>query len=316
MSQSDQTRAEQLPVTVIGGYLGAGKTTLVNHLLRQADGLRLAVLVNEFGALPIDADLIEAQDDNVISIAGGCVCCSYGNDLVMALIDLANMTPRPEHVLLEASGVAIPGAIANTVDLLADYTIDGVLVLTDAETVRARAEDRYMGDTIERQLVDADIILLNKTDLVPENSARHTADWLEQKTAGARVISTAHANLPIATVLHSSLGRERSTTDALLHKSDLFETLSITLEEPADPRELARRLADPALGLVRAKGFVTTGEGHRAAIHVVGNRWNVAPASANARSAGIVCIGPKPSFNRVGIEEAIARSRQPATSDT
>ena len=94
MSASAAEANEVLPVTVIGGYLGAGKTTLVNHLLRNADGLRIAVLVNEFGTLPIDADLIEAQDDNVIAIAGGCVCCSYGNDLVMAMIELARMEPR------------------------------------------------------------------------------------------------------------------------------------------------------------------------------------------------------------------------------
>ena len=77
-----------VPVTVIGGYLGAGKTTLVNRLLRQANGRRLAVLVNEFGALPIDADLIESQDDNIINIEGGCVCCSYGSDLIAGLRDL------------------------------------------------------------------------------------------------------------------------------------------------------------------------------------------------------------------------------------
>ena len=98
-----------LPVTVIGGYLGAGKTTLVNHLLRHAEGRRLAVLVNEFGELPIDADLIEAEGDDLISISGGCVCCSFGSDLTAALLRLAALEPRPDHVVIEASGVAIPG---------------------------------------------------------------------------------------------------------------------------------------------------------------------------------------------------------------
>ena len=101
-----------IPVTVIGGYLGAGKTTLVNHMLRNANGLKLAILVNEFGELPIDADLIEAEDDNLISLAGGCICCSYGNDMVSALMELSQMEPRPDHVVLEASGVAIPNSIA------------------------------------------------------------------------------------------------------------------------------------------------------------------------------------------------------------
>jgi len=96
-----------LPITTIAGYLGAGKTTLVNHMLRNANGLRLAVLVNEFGELPIDEDLIEAEGDDIISIAGGCVCCSYGNDLTLALLDMLEMQPRPDHVIIEASGVAM-----------------------------------------------------------------------------------------------------------------------------------------------------------------------------------------------------------------
>ena len=85
--------ARRLPVTLIGGYLGAGKTTLVNHLLHHADGRRLAVLVNEFGDLPIDADLIEARDGNLISIAGGCICCSFGSDLVAALLNIKQREP-------------------------------------------------------------------------------------------------------------------------------------------------------------------------------------------------------------------------------
>jgi G3E family GTPase len=89
------TARPTLPVTVIGGYLGTGKTTLINQMSCHADGMRLAVLVNDFGELPIDADLIESRDDNVISITGGCVCCSYGSDLMEALIDLDQMDPAP-----------------------------------------------------------------------------------------------------------------------------------------------------------------------------------------------------------------------------
>ena len=110
--------SQKTPVTIIGGYLGAGKTTLVNHLLRNAQGRRLAILVNEFGELPIDADLIEARDDDIISLSGGCVCCSYGNDLIMAMMDMARMEPRPDHIVLEASGVALPAAIASSLSLL------------------------------------------------------------------------------------------------------------------------------------------------------------------------------------------------------
>ena len=98
----------KLPVTVIGGYLGAGKTTLINHLLRNANGLRLAVLVNEFGELSIDEDLIEAEEDGLMSISGGCVCCAYGGDMIGVLEDIRDANPPFDHVLLEASGVALP----------------------------------------------------------------------------------------------------------------------------------------------------------------------------------------------------------------
>ena len=111
----------RVPVTVVGGYLGAGKTTLVNHLLRNAGGRRLAILVNDFGSLPIDADLIEAEEDDLISIAGGCVCCSFGSDLMGALMKLAARTPAPDHLLIETSGVALPGSVARSVALLAAF---------------------------------------------------------------------------------------------------------------------------------------------------------------------------------------------------
>ena len=198
---TDIPAASDLPVTLIGGYLGAGKTTLINRLLRQADGLRLAVLVNDFGELPIDADLIESQDDNVISIAGGCVCCSYGSDLMAALVDLDRLVPRPHHLLIETSGVALPLAIAQSVRLIAGYALDGIVVLADAENIRVRGRDRYLGDTIERQLATADIVILNKTDLVGPTELADTRQWLLEKASISRLVETVGADIPLPTLL-------------------------------------------------------------------------------------------------------------------
>ncbi|MDH3660970.1 MAG: GTP-binding protein [Alphaproteobacteria bacterium] len=305
-----------LPVTVIGGYLGSGKTTLVNHLLRHADGLRLAILVNEFGELPIDSDLIEAEGDDVISLAGGCVCCSYGNDLVMAMIDLLKMKPRPDHVLLEASGVALPGAIAGSVSLLAGYAVDGVVVLADAETVRARAADIYMGDTITRQIGDADIVILNKSDLVQAEVLDATIEWLSDIAPGIQIVPTAHCAVPPDGILGSFLGRQRRDDQAghtHSHHGEMFETASFRIDRPVDVEALARALAHEDAGLVRAKGFALGPEGRLHAIQVVGRRWSVTDARPGARP-GIVAIGLKSDFDGKAltglVETAMTKGRR------
>jgi len=279
-----------LPITIVGGYLGAGKTTLVNQLLRHANGLRIAVLVNEFGELPIDADLIEAQNDKIISIAGGCVCCSYGNDLIMAMIDLAQMTPAPEHVLLEASGVAMPGAIASSIGLLDKYALDGVVVLADAETLQKLADDTYMGDTVRSQLQDADLLILNKTDLVGEASLADTRNWLSTEYQEAKIIETQHARLPLEVALGLSRSSSTIRPTTALHHGDLFKSISFNFDGPVDVVELARLLVQDDLGIIRAKGFAISLDGTPHEIQTVGRRWTKA-AIFNAPYSGIVCIG-------------------------
>ncbi len=276
-----------LPITIIGGYLGAGKTTLVNHLLRNADGLRLAVLVNEFGALPIDGDLIESQSGNVISIAGGCVCCSYGNDLVIALQDLAAMDAPIDHVLLEASGVAMPGAIAATVSLIAPFALDGIVVLADAETIVTSAADRYMGDTITAQLAEADLVILNKTDLVSEAVLADTTRLVASIAQRARVVTATRTALPPAVVLESFLGRDRPATAARQHDTANYATVALPCPEPVDAQAFADALI--ADGYIRAKGFVTTADGTLVTVQIVGTRVDISPAPPNARH-GVVGI--------------------------
>ena len=190
-----------IPVSVIGGYLGAGKTTLVNHLLRNANGRKLAVLVNEFGELPIDADLIEADDGDMISIAGGCICCSYGSDLVGALMELPERMPNMDGMLIEASGVALPGGIVSALSLLPDYDRASVFVLADAETVRERGEDKYLADTVIRQLQEADFVALNKIDVVSGETLQATTAWIHQVAPQAEVLTTEQSQLPSDLVL-------------------------------------------------------------------------------------------------------------------
>ncbi len=279
----------KMPVTIIGGYLGSGKTTLVNHLLRNADGKRLAIMVNEFGELPIDADLIEAQDDDIISLSGGCVCCSYGNDLIMAMMDMAKMDPRPDHIVLEASGVALPGAIANSLSLLNDYSLDGIVVLTDVETIRERAGDKYMSDTVLRQLEDADIVLMNKADLVSDNISGDVSSWLAEKSPGAQIIKTERSVVHPTLMLQDFERQPVSGLGMKHHDAGQFNTELVVPDGPVDACQMANDLIENTPGLVRAKGFVKSINGTMQTIQIVGKRAEITPAPEGAE-VGVITI--------------------------
>ena len=283
----------KLPVTVIGGYLGAGKTTLVNHLLRHNDGLRLAILVNEFGDLSIDADLIEAQENGLISISGGCVCCAFGSDLIGALEDMNTMVPRPDHVLIEASGVALPASIATTVGMVAGLRADAILVLADVEQIRSNSVHKYLSDTIEKQLAQADILLLTKTDLVSADEVVAVTDWLAQKVPTTRILPVQQGKVATGALLGAlPLPARRSATPPDTGHS-LFASTVLATEGLVDAHTLAKALAQEQ-SVTRAKGFVRTQDG-LALVHVVGTRHSV-EAATGAHATGLVCIGLKDSF--------------------
>ena len=294
-----------LAVTTIGGYLGSGKTTLVNHLLRHANGRRLAVLVNEFGELAIDEDLIEAQDDDLISIAGGCICCSFGNDLTAALIDLSKMTPKPDHILIESSGVAIPGAIVATLSLLDAFQSDGIVVVVDAETIQHNATNEYIGDTITRQLNDAEIILLNKLDLITAPARLDLEAWLKVHAHNAPIITATQGKvLPEAIIgVISEPGKGAPGT----HADDLFDSIVLTPRSDINVQALAQSLATGPFGIVRAKGFATDQTGRQFLIHVVGARHSVTGVTQRFED-GIVCLGVKGQLNKDALLDNIEQS--------
>ncbi|RZO40695.1 MAG: GTP-binding protein [Rhodobacteraceae bacterium] len=294
---------DYLPVTVIGGYLGAGKTTLVNYLLRNANGLRLAVLVNEFGELAIDRDLIEAEEEGLISISGGCVCCSFGGDLIAALRNLSQMQPRPQHILIESSGVAKPSAIFDSVALLDGFSADGVVVLSDAETVQENANDKYMGDTVLAQITQADILLLNKCDLVDPQDIAETANWLARQNPNARLVKTKHSVAAPEVVLESFLGRQKITEPH--HHLDQMTSMNLIPTTSLDAMNLAKTLAEGEFGLVRAKGFVTDISGDKMLIQIVGRRWAIKAADPKLKD-GLVCLGMKEQMRPSQLRALIA----------
>jgi G3E family GTPase len=292
-----------LPVTVVGGYLGAGKTTLVNHLLRYAAGRKLAILVNEFGDLAIDEDLIEAEEDGLISIAGGCICCSFGNDLIGALHDLAAMSPPPDHIVIESSGVAIPGAIVSTMLLAETFRSDGVVVVIDAETVRRNACDDYIGDTITRQLADSEIIVANKIDLINEAESEALMAWLASVAPGAIMIAATRGEVaPDALLGAVSSPSPGHPSD---HSDQLFESMVVSPRTGCDVTLLAEQLALGPYGVIRTKGYARGPDGALKLLHTVGQRWEVTPASGD-HAVGIICLGFRGSLDKSAIAGFVA----------
>ena len=298
MSPPDPAAAPSppIPVTVIGGYLGAGKTTLVNRLLAGDHGLRLAVLVNDFGAVNIDAGLIAAHEGDTISLQNGCVCCAMTGDLTEALTTLAARRPRPEHIVVEAIGVADPARIALYAYGWPELRLDGVLTLADAETVRARAGDKFVGSTVRRQLAGADLLVANKCDLLAEDALPALRDWLHAAAPEARMIATSQADLPWSLVL--GLGAGETTPPASrpeLEAADtLFESLIWRPKDALARDDLSAMLTALPDAVYRVKGWLALRErpGGLTLVQAVGRRIDIADdrPPEPERSPGLLLI--------------------------
>ena len=274
-----------LPVTVIAGYLGAGKTTLLNHLLRHANGRKLAILVNEFGDLAIDESLIESETDKVKSLAGGCICCAFGGDLVSALEDIRDETDC-DHILIEASGVAYPASIMSTIYLMDGLMPESTLVLADGEQIQQSFSNHYVTDVIHTQLMQADLIFVTKTDLLETDQLDELISWLKEIVLTKPVIPLRHEQMPFEMIigLVSVAGRFDAPPS---HHFTNFTARQIVTDDVIKASELAENLANDQM-VVRAKGFVQTTDGIKL-IHVVGPRYDITPAPPSS-PLGVICI--------------------------
>ena len=300
--------ATSIPVTLVGGYLGAGKTTLVNHLLRQRGERRIAVLVNDFGDLAIDADLIESRDGTLLQLAGGCVCCSFGSDLMAALQQMLALQPPPQHILIETSGVALPGAVARLLGLLQGLQLDAVLVLADAETLRERAADAYVGELVRQQLQDADLLLLNKTDLVADGTLDALSAWLAGAAPRSRQLRCRQAQLPPELLL--GIGpmdpRPRQPPGAP-DAGALFDSLSLEFDHAVDVAALSAMLVAPPLRLLRAKGLMQDRDGQPRSLQLVGARTALALSNHPQPQHGrLVCIAARGELQAERLRAALA----------
>lgn len=282
--------AAPIPVTVIGGYLGAGKTTLVNRLLAGAHGERIAVLVNDFGSVSIDASLITASDGDTIRLANGCVCCSLAGGFVEAMTRVAALDPRPDRLVVEASGVADPAAVAQYAHL-PGFGLDTVVVLADAETVRRRADDALVGGHVRRQLAGADLVVLNKADLVDPATLERVRDWARTQTNGAPILAAVEADVSLAVLLGAatrSTARFAPRTDAHVDHT----TVTVTGNTAVTRRALDDALAALPDGVVRVKGFVELSDpdGMRVLVQCVGARVRIVPSDRDPDSPPVLLV--------------------------
>ncbi len=299
-----------LPVTLISGYLGAGKTTLINHLLRHAAGRKIMVMVNDFGELPIDADLIESVEGNTITLANGCICCSIGADLAGAFIDLLNLDPLPDQLLIEASGVAEPQRIANIARAEPDLELRAIVVLADAPKLLQQASDELIGAAVHKQLAAADLLLLNKTDLVSTNELAEAERWLEQCYPDLRHIRCENAQVSIE-ILDAApnplSGSERATTHS---HEDQYARWSFVGSEPLVRAELEHALSNLPAGVLRLKGIVTlAGEQGSWTVQCVGARCTLTPRAAHADNR-LVAIGLRSKLSEPELDALFGSSRQ------
>jgi G3E family GTPase len=309
-----------IPVTILTGFLGAGKTTLLNRILNGDHGLRVAVLVNDFGSINIDADLIVGVESNVISLANGCVCCSLRDDLVQTILETIDRPERPEYILLEASGVADPigiGMTFNNPRFLDRIRMDSITCVLDAEQVFANPEYPGLMDLKLRQIASADLLILNKAALAGPEQVRKIRAWIDEHFNNIRLVETNFCDVPNEILL--SVGRfdpmqievaEAGPDNPMdgvgehEHGSDhqsVFATWSyetaglISLERL---RQTARKLPG---GVFRCKGIVRSVDvpDRPAVLQVVGRRVDISVLEKwNGRQPGtrIVAIGAPGSF--------------------
>jgi G3E family GTPase len=245
-----------VPILLVAGFLGAGKTTVVNHLLAHAEGKRIAAVVNDFGAINIDAELITGAADGVVSLSNGCICCSLQGDLLRTLSSLLRRDPRPEFIVIETSGIADPADIVrNLMDpmIWREAPLETVLCVVDATTPAATLNDALL----RPQMRAADVVALSKVDLVDAVGRAPVRDAVLAVRPTAVVIDALHGKVPAALLFPADPERVAAPRDPGQRRpvADRFETLSWTSESPVSLPRLQEAIDLLAPKLVRAKGL-------------------------------------------------------------
>lgn len=277
-----------VPILLVTGFLGAGKTTVVNHLLAHSEGRRIAAVVNDFGAINIDAELIAGASDGVVSLANGCICCSLEGDLLRTLSTLLRRDPRPDYIVIETSGVADPADIVrNLMDpvILCEVRLETVLCVMDATAPPAALDDALQ----RSQLRVADIVALSKLDLADAGAGARTRAAIRALRVPAVVVDAQHGEIPAALLFPAEIDRPPAPREVGPRRpaEERFETLSWTSDKPVSLPRLQQAINRLAPKLARAKGLFESIEqpGRMMVFQFAGGRATLAPGEAPAAGA-------------------------------
>ena len=282
-----------IPLTLISGYLGTGKTTLINNLLRTTKK-KIALLVNDFGDVNIDESLIEARTDSVLSIAGGCVCCSYGNELIETLESMNSNEILPDHIVLEASGIALPSKIIQTISLMDFLSFHGTVLLTDASRLRSQLNDTYISDTISLQIEQHDLLVLNKTDLLKKDELLDCIDTLSKRFEIRKFLKTVNAYIEEEDMLLDFGPSHKINLEKKQEHGFISSTIKPTGTMNAEA--LSTLLRDPIYNIERAKGFFKDNKGEVCTIQYDGLTLEIKKIE-NEKDPVFVVIGKKNFYN-------------------
>jgi len=338
----------KVPCTIVTGFLGAGKTTLVRHVLENAGGRRLAVIVNEFGDVGIDGEILKScgiescPEDAIVELANGCICCTVADDFVPALKGLLDRPSPPEHIVIETSGLALPKPLVkafNWPEIASRVTVDGVVAVVDGAAVaagrfaddpeaiaRQRAEDSSLDhdnaleEVFEDQILCADLVILNKADLMSADAVVSVTDQIGKTLPRAvKVVEAANGQVPIDVLLGLGARAESDLASRPSHHElegehdhDDFDTFIIDLPAFPSQQVLADRMVKAAEqhDVLRMKGFVhIAGKPMRLLVQGVGARiqhqFDRKWSAGEARQGRLVVIGEK-GFDRDAIRALIA----------
>lgn len=348
----------KIPATVVTGFLGAGKTTLIRHMLENAKGRRIALIINEFGDLGVDGDILKGcgdetcSEDDIVELSNGCICCTVADDFIPTMQKLLERENKPDHIVIETSGLALPQPLIrafNWPEISTKVTVDGVVTVVDgkavseglfAHNVAAIDAQRKLDDNLdhetplselfEDQIACADMIVVNKSDLLSEAQADALVTKLKTDSRdGVQVIRTSMGKIPVDVLLGQGAGSEHDL-DARHevhhhhhdhdddhdhhhhdHSHDDFESFVVTRPEIADPKAFAAQVADVirAHNILRLKGFAAVKDKPmRLTLQAVGPRVDTyfdGPLGDAPRETRLVVIGQS-GLDQVAITAALS----------